>query len=87
MSRLKADTSGSKLTDSKGKEKAKDVLPTLEGLLSNRDYTGAITLLKFQKSTGTADIGTGLWLAYAAFHNGDYETARKVSLVLFIIIC
>lgn len=82
MSRLKAEVSGSKLSNQGGKEKSKDVLPTLEGLLANRDYTGAITLLKFQKSTGTADVGTGLWLAYAAFHNGDYETARKVRIII-----
>ncbi len=48
-------------------------------MLEKRDYTGAMTLLKFQKSTSTIDPLTNQWLAYAAFHNGDFELARKVS--------
>ena len=48
-------------------------------MLEKRDYTGAITLLRFQKNTSKIDPLANQWLAYAAFHNGDFEVARKVS--------
>ena len=68
----------------RSKEKAKDLLPTLDALLEKRDYTGAITLLRFQRSSGKIEPHTGQWLAYAAFHNGDFQTARKVTFILHI---
>ena len=76
--------------EEKGKDKVKDVLPTLEDLLERRDYTGAITLLKFRQNTKKADTDSALWLAYAAFHNGDYQTARKVRinyLLIYHVLC
>lgn len=47
-------------------------------MLDKRDYIGAMTIVKFEKSSNKADALTDQWLAYAAFHNGDYEIARKV---------
>lgn len=47
-------------------------------MLNKRDYIGAMTIVKFEKSTNKADTLTNEWHAYAAFHNGDYEIARKV---------
>ena len=47
-------------------------------MLEKRDYTGAMTILRFQKSTGKIDPLINQWLAYSAFHNGDFEVAKKV---------
>lgn len=95
LSRAKpaASEETSKTGDSK-KSKTKDYLPTLDNLLDIRDYSGAVTLLKFQRNTGQAGPENALWLAYSAFHNGDYQTSRKVSvyfiytqIINFIINC
>ena len=53
--------------------------------MERRDYTGAINLLKFKQNTKKADTYSALWLAYAAFHNGDYQTARKVRINILLI--
>lgn len=88
------------------KEKERRKAPELHALLEARDYTGAITLIEFNRkvfhdakhSSGWREGATGfdwvegsrqplteqerkqdeqqcLWLAYAAFHNGDYKKA------------
>lgn len=59
---------------SKGKE-----LPKLEDFLTRRDYTGAIAILEFEKHTGKANDTTDMWLAYCAFHLGDYKRSMDVS--------
>ena len=39
---------------------------------------GAITLLEFQRRTDTMDVNTLPWLAFCAFHLGDYHRALEV---------
>jgi intraflagellar transport protein 56 len=56
----------------------KDKKPKLEEFISARDYTGAITLLEFQRHTGEANALTLPWLGFAAFHLGDYKKALDV---------
>ncbi|CAH1401329.1 unnamed protein product [Nezara viridula] len=53
-------------------------IPTLESFLSNRDYTGAITLLEFEQSSGKGTQLTDQWLGYCAFHLGDYKKAMDI---------
>ncbi|THD27062.1 Tetratricopeptide repeat protein 26 [Fasciola hepatica] len=53
----------------------KKELPKLEEFLAKRDYTGALTLLEFQRSCGKVSLETDLWIAYSAFHLGDYKRA------------
>ncbi|XP_062508918.1 intraflagellar transport protein 56-like isoform X2 [Corticium candelabrum] len=55
------------------KEKKKKKLPKLHDFVSTRDYTGAITLLEFQRSAGKSNEETDLWIAYCAFHLGNYQ--------------
>jgi hypothetical protein len=88
------------------KEKERKKAPELHALLEARDFTGAITLIEFNRkvfhdakhASGWREGATGfdwvegsrqplteqerkedeqqcLWLAYAAFHNGDYKKA------------
>ncbi|RKO86098.1 hypothetical protein BDK51DRAFT_31932 [Blyttiomyces helicus] len=51
--------------------------PKLDQFIINRDYTGAITLLEFNKATGKYDADNMLWLGYSAFHLGDYKKAME----------
>jgi intraflagellar transport protein 56 len=53
-------------------------MPTLQDFLSTRDFTGANTLLEFQRRTDTMDNNTLPWLAFCAFHLGDYQRALDV---------
>jgi intraflagellar transport protein 56 len=53
----------------------KSKMPALEDFLAGSDFTGAVTLLDFQRRTGEGDDRTLEWLAYSAFHNGDYKRA------------
>ncbi|VDD74095.1 unnamed protein product [Mesocestoides corti] len=59
-------------------------LPKLEEFLRARDFTGAITLLEFQKHDSEPHQDIDLWIAYCAFHRGDYKRAadeyKKLSL-------
>lgn len=64
--------------DSKKKRK----LPKLEDLLQMRDYTGAITLAEFNRNSGKGSEETNLWIAYTAFHLGDYKKAMEEYLAL-----
>ncbi|XP_057323808.1 intraflagellar transport protein 56 [Microplitis mediator] len=54
----------------------KDV-PKLEEFLDKRDYAGALTLVEFNKSSSNAQ-DTDMWIAYCAFHLGDYKRATSV---------
>ncbi|KAG0730255.1 Intraflagellar transport protein 56 [Chionoecetes opilio] len=58
----------------------KKTLPKLEDFLKKRDFTGAITLLEFQRNSGNANEEADQWIGYCAFHLGDY----KRSLVEFL---
>lgn len=64
--------------DSKKKRK----LPKLEDFLQMRDFTGAITLLEFNRNSGKASEETNLWIAYTAFHLGDHKKAMEEYLAL-----
>ncbi|XP_060569598.1 intraflagellar transport protein 56-like isoform X2 [Ruditapes philippinarum] len=57
--------------------KKKKKLPKVEEFLENRDYTGAITLLEFNRNSGKGDQDTDLWIAYCAFHLADYKRAME----------
>ncbi|KAJ7992723.1 hypothetical protein DPEC_G00281630 [Dallia pectoralis] len=51
--------------------------PLVEDLLNQRDYLGAITLLEFQRNVGEQGVDDDLWIAYCAFHLGDYKRAME----------
>lgn len=67
-------TTGTSQRDAKKKKMS------LEDFISSRDYTGAISLLEFNKQMGQLDekYPTLPWLAYSAFHLGDYQKAANV---------
>ena len=50
-------------------------MPRLEEFLEKRDYTGAMTLLEFNRSSGKGGDLVDMWLGYCAFHVGDYKRA------------
>jgi intraflagellar transport protein 56 len=56
-------------------------IPTLEKFLALRDYTGALTLLEFNDTPNT-NKDSQIWIAYCAFHLGDYKKAVNVYLSL-----
>ena len=52
--------------------------PQLQEYIKNRDYTGAIALMEFQRASTTEEEMEVLpWLGYAAFHLGDYRKALE----------
>ncbi|KAK3853741.1 hypothetical protein Pcinc_039733 [Petrolisthes cinctipes] len=51
----------------------KKTLPKLEDFLKKRDFTGAITLLEFERNSGNSNEQTDQWIGYCAFHLGDYK--------------
>lgn len=65
-----------------GKQKEKKKQPTLEDYLNLRDYTGAITLLEFNRNSGQKNEETDMWVAYCAFHLGDYKRAMEEYVAL-----
>ena len=74
MSRVKGVGGASKSFGSKraATERKK---PQLEEYIENRDYTGAMALLEFQKNAGEGGEEELLWLGYSAFHLGEYRKA------------
>lgn len=50
-------------------------MPELSDFIDKRDYTGAVTLMEFKIRSDEADADGRWWLAYAAFHLGDYRKA------------
>lgn len=59
------------------KEKDKKSVPKLEDFLQARDYTGALTLLEFERNSGKGGEENSLWTAYCAFHLGEYKQAME----------
>eukprot|EP00953_Heterococcus_sp_UTEX-ZZ885_P039128 20071-Heterococcus_DN1.PRE.2 len=58
----------------------KPKLPELLDYVSNRDYTGALAVLEFNKRSGedtTKLEDTLLWIGYCAFHVGRYQRALE----------
>ncbi|ESO84728.1 hypothetical protein LOTGIDRAFT_221830 [Lottia gigantea] len=77
LSRMKpAVGPGATAGPSKEASKKKKV-PKYEDFLDARDYTGAITLLEFNRASGKGNEETDLWIAYCAFHLGDYKRAME----------
>lgn len=52
--------------------------PSLDEFISNRDYTGALTLLEFRLKCQDGDTKELLlWIAYCSFHLGNYKRAEE----------
>ncbi|CAG9322586.1 unnamed protein product [Blepharisma stoltei] len=49
-------------------------MPKLQSFIDDRDFLGALTFLEIQKSAAR-DEKLLLWLAYSAFHAGEYKKA------------
>lgn len=56
-------------------KKAEASKPDLLEFINACDYTGAITLLEFEKKAHEERPHLLMWLAYSYFHNGDYRKA------------
>jgi len=58
-------------------------LPKITDLIANRDWTGAITLLEFERKSQTSNIDaskrleTLMWLAYCHCHNNNYKQSLE----------
>lgn len=52
--------------------------PDLQEFLEECDYTGACTLLEFERKAHEERPHLLMWLAYCYFHNGDYKKAIDV---------
>uniref|UniRef100_A0A8D2D4V1 Intraflagellar transport protein 56 n=1 Tax=Sciurus vulgaris TaxID=55149 RepID=A0A8D2D4V1_SCIVU len=76
LSRAKPAVGGELPHSDKRKKKGRKI-PKLEELLSQRDFTGAITLLEFKRHVGEQEEDTNLWIGYCAFHLGDYKRALE----------
>ncbi|MEJ1280763.1 tetratricopeptide repeat domain 26 [Cricetulus griseus] len=76
LSRAKPAVGGESPHTDKRKKKGRKI-PKLEDLLSQRDFTGAITLLEFKRHVGEQEDDTNLWIGYCAFHLGDYKRALE----------
>uniref|UniRef100_UPI00358E2640 intraflagellar transport protein 56-like n=1 Tax=Myxine glutinosa TaxID=7769 RepID=UPI00358E2640 len=59
-------------------EKKKPKVSHFTEFLHTRDYTGAATLLEFQKHSGNAEENVDLWLAYCHFHLGNYKKSMEL---------
>uniref|UniRef100_A0A452RKI3 Intraflagellar transport protein 56 n=1 Tax=Ursus americanus TaxID=9643 RepID=A0A452RKI3_URSAM len=76
LSRAKPAVGGDLPHTDKRKKKGRKI-PKLEELLSQRDFTGAITVLEFKRHVGEQEEDTNLWIGYCAFHLGDYKRALE----------
>uniref|UniRef100_A0A8C8F4F6 Intraflagellar transport protein 56 n=1 Tax=Oncorhynchus tshawytscha TaxID=74940 RepID=A0A8C8F4F6_ONCTS len=75
LSRVKPAAVGGEIPVNKKTKEKKP--PLVEDFLVQRDYLGAITLLEFQRNVGERGEDADLWLAYCAFHLGDYKREYK----------
>ncbi|XP_077980438.1 intraflagellar transport protein 56-like [Glandiceps talaboti] len=76
LSRQKPATGPGAQTQTKEKAKKKKI-PKVDDFLEARDYTGAITLLEFTRSSGKSNEETDMWIAYCAFHLGEYKKSME----------
>ena len=54
-------------------------IPSLEQLIEERDFTGAVVLLEHRRaSEGRSSLADDLWLAYAHFHLTHFDEALSV---------
>ncbi|XP_071963993.1 intraflagellar transport protein 56-like isoform X2 [Antedon mediterranea] len=77
LSRQKPATGPGSTTPASQENKKKKQMPTLDEFLQLRDYTGAITLLEFTRNNGKGSDEQDSWIAYCAFHLGDYKRAME----------
>jgi hypothetical protein len=57
--------------------------PTLDEFLDKRDWTGLLTLMEFERNSQNEEYDLEtlvMWMAYAAFHLGDYKKAANVGV-------
>ncbi|XP_045068336.1 intraflagellar transport protein 56 isoform X1 [Coregonus clupeaformis] len=73
LSRVKPAAVGREIPVNKKIKEKKS--PLVEDFLIQRDYLGAITLL--ERKFGERGEDADLWLAYCAFHLGDYKRAME----------
>ncbi|KAK4473192.1 hypothetical protein MN116_004369 [Schistosoma mekongi] len=52
-------------------------IPSLQVFIEKRDFTGALALLEFERCCSKSTVETDLWIAYSAFHLGDYKKAAE----------
>ncbi|CAG0913187.1 unnamed protein product [Notodromas monacha] len=74
LSRLKPASKskpGSAPTDTKTKKH----VPTADEFFQSRDFTGAMTVLEFDRNSGKGSDATDELIGYCAFHLGDYKRA------------
>ena len=79
LSRGKGTKSSKAGNSRRGSNTAKK--PVLSDFIKNRDFTGAMTLLEFERNTGEgkdAEDDAMMWLAYSAFHLGNFTKAHDV---------
>mmetsp|Transcript_4337 Transcript_4337/g.10363 ORF Transcript_4337/g.10363 Transcript_4337/m.10363 type:complete len:565 (+) Transcript_4337:163-1857(+) len=63
------------------KERAQKKKPTLEEFLDKRDWSGALGLLQFERNSQNEEYDVEMlvmWMAYCAFHLGDYKKAANL---------
>ncbi|XP_022647439.1 intraflagellar transport protein 56-like [Varroa jacobsoni] len=80
LSRTKPDIAASSshgTSDSIGSSVGDGKVPSQEEFLSRRDFNGALALLEFQRNAGKNSLETDLWIAYCAFHLGNYKQAAE----------
>lgn len=76
LSRAKPAVGPGSQAASKQKEK-KHELPRFEEYIEQRDYTGAATLLETRSVPGMNPDDYEPWIAYCAFHLGDFKKAME----------
>ncbi|EGD72542.1 TTC26 protein [Salpingoeca rosetta] len=77
LSRSKPAESRDEQAMSRSRSTKKKELPKLEDFLQKRDYVGALTLLEFMDGSGKPIDAQDEWIAYCAFHLGDYRRALQ----------
>ncbi|KAF2353085.1 Tetratricopeptide-like helical domain, partial [Trinorchestia longiramus] len=76
LSRAKPALSGT-VAVTQSSANSKKAMPKLQDFLAKRDYVAAITLLEFERVSGTNRELGDQWIGYCAFHLGDYKRALK----------
>jgi len=65
------------------KERSQKKKPTLDEFLDKRDWSGALGLMQFERNSQNEEYDLEtlvMWMAYAAFHLGDYKKAANVGV-------
>ncbi|CAF0746515.1 unnamed protein product [Adineta steineri] len=75
LSRTKAADDPKKKGATQAQDKNKKKSVEVEDFIAERDYTGAIAYLEFCRQSEKEVKDLDLWLAFAAFHAGDYQRA------------